>query len=68
MIVPGSHVKLERTWSCTSWRLANSTARSATTPDPDPAISSISSKVTWRRRWAVGATRGSAVKTPVTSV
>ena len=44
--VPGSHVKLERTWRGTLWLRANSTLRSASTLLPAPAISSISSKLT----------------------
>ena len=67
-MVPGSQVKLERTWSGTWWFRANSTERSARTLPPVAAISSISSKEILGIRWAVGTTRGSAVKTPETSV
>ena len=66
--VPSSGRKEERTCSGTSWRRANSTDRSASTLEPDAAISSISS---WLTRWSLrapGSTRGSAVNTPVTSV
>ena len=44
--VPGSQVKLERTWMGTLWLRANSTERRASTFEPAPAISSISSKLT----------------------
>ena len=66
--VPGSQVKLERTWSGTWWFRANSTERSARTRPPVAAISSISSKEIRGIRRAFGTTRGSAVKTPETSV
>ncbi len=66
--VPGSQVKLERTWSGTWWLRANSTERSASTLPPVAAISSISSKEMRRRRRAVGTMRGSALNTPETSV
>ena len=66
--VPGSQVKLERTCSATPWLRANSTERSASTRPPAPDISSISSKFTWTSLRARGAMRGSAEKTPVTSV
>ena len=41
--VPGSQVKLERTWSGTLWLRANSTDRRASTRPPVAAISCISS-------------------------
>ena len=66
--VPGSQVKLERTWSGTWWLRANSTERSMRTRPPVAAISFISSKLMRSSRLAVGTTRGSALKTPVTSV
>jgi hypothetical protein len=66
--VPCSQVKLERTWSGTLWLRANSTLRSASTLLPAPAISSISSKLIRCSLRACGTMRGSAVKTPVTSV
>ena len=66
--VPGSQVKLERTWRGTLWLRANSTERSASTLQPAPAISSISSKLTWASLRACGTMRGSAENTPVTSV
>ena len=66
--VPGSQVKLLRTWSGTPWFRANSTDRSWSTRPPVAAISSISSKLMRVNRRASGTTRGSALKTPVTSV
>ena len=66
--VPGSQVKLERTWMRTAWVLAYSTERSISTRPPDDEISSISSKLTFARRRAVGTILGSALNTPVTSV
>jgi hypothetical protein len=66
--VPGSHVKADRTWSDTPWFRANSTERRASTFDPAPAISSISSKLTRGSLRARGTMRGSAENTPVTSV
>ncbi len=66
--VPGSQVKLLRTCRGTWWLRANSTERSWSTRPPVAAISSISSKLIRPRRWASGTTRGSALKTPVTSV
>lgn len=66
--VPCSQVKAERTWMGTLWLRANSTLRSASTLLPAPAISSISSKLTCTSLRACGTMRGSAVKTPVTSV
>ena len=66
--VPGSQVKLLRTCSGTLWLRANSTARSMRTRPPVAAISSISSKEIRLIRCASGTIRGSAVKTPVTSV
>ena len=47
---------------------ANSTERICSTLEPAPAISSISSNVTLRRRRASGTSRGSVVYTPSTSV
>jgi len=41
--VPGSQVKLERTWRATPWLRANSTDRRLRTRPPVAAISSISS-------------------------
>ena len=66
--VPGSQVKLERTCSGTRQLRANSTPRIAGFGQPAAHISSISSKLTWRIRCALGTTRGSAVNTPDTSV
>ena len=66
--VPGSQVKLERTCTGTKWVFAYSTERSMSTRPPHAAISSISSKLTLARRRALGTSRGSALKTPVTSV
>ena len=66
--VPCSQVKAERTWRGTSWLRANSTERRASTLEPAPAISSISSKWTLASLRACGTMRGSAVNTPVTSV
>ena len=66
--VPGSQVKLLRTCSGTLWLRANSTARSIRTRPPVAAISSISSNEIRLMRCASGTIRGSAVKTPVTSV
>ncbi len=66
--VPGSQVKLERTCRGTPWLRANSTERSASTRPPLAAMSSISSKLTRGSRRASGTMRGSALKTPDTSV
>ena len=66
--VPGSHVNAERTWRATPWLRANSTERRASTFDPAPAISSISSKLMRASLRACGTMRGSAENTPVTSV
>ena len=66
--VPCSQVKLDRTWIGTLWLRANSTDRRASTFDPAPAISSISSKWTRASLRASGTMRGSALNTPVTSV
>ena len=66
--VPGSHVNADRTCRATPWLRANSTERRASTLDPAPAISSISSKLTRRSLRACGTIRGSAENTPVTSV
>jgi len=66
--VPGSHVNAERTCRATPWLRANSTLRRASTLLPAPAISSISSKLTWGSLRAWGTMRGSALNTPVTSV
>ena len=56
--VPGSQVKLERTWSGTWWLRANSTERSASTRPPVAAISSISSKEIRGSRCALGTNPG----------
>ena len=66
--VPSSGRKEDRTCSGTSWRRANSTDRRARTFEPIAAISSISSWLTRGSLRAPASTRGSAVKTPVTSV
>ena len=66
--VPGSSVKEERQWMRTPWLRAYSTERSCSTPAPDAAISSISSKETTGSLRASGTIRGSALKTPATSV
>ena len=50
------------------WLRAYSTARSWSTPAPEAAISSISSKETTVSFLASGTIRGSALKTPATSV
>ena len=52
----------------TSWFRAYSTERSCSTFAPDAAISSISSNETIASLRASGTIRGSAVKTPATSV
>jgi hypothetical protein len=54
-------VRLESTRVGTRYLPANSTERICSTLEPAPAISSISSKVTVRRRRASGTTRGSVV-------
>ncbi len=59
--VPGSHEKLERTWTGTPWFRANSTDRSASTRPPVAAMSSISSYETRSSLRAFATTRGSAV-------
>src|SRR5581483_10580118 len=56
------------TWSRTSWLRANSTERSWSTFAPLADSSSISSYVTAASLRAFGTRRGSAVKTPSTSV
>jgi hypothetical protein len=66
--VPSSPVKVERTCTETPWLRANSTERSWSTRAPLAAISSISSYVTPASLRASGTMRGSAVKTPSTSV
>ena len=66
--VPGSQVKAERTCRRTPWVRANSTERMAGFGQPVAVISSISSKLMWSMRRAVGTRRGSAVNTPDTSV
>ena len=66
--VPSSGANDERTCSGTSWRRATSTDRSASTFEPEAAISSISSWLTRGSLRAPGSMRGSAVNTPVTSV
>ena len=52
----------------TPWLRPYSTARSCSTPAPDEDISSISSNETWASLRAPGTIRGSALKTPSTSV
>src|SRR4051794_35848337 len=66
--VPGASSKLERQWMRTPWLRAYSTERSWSTPAPLEAISSISSKETIGSLRASGTIRGSALKTPGTSV
>src|SRR3954451_21722758 len=66
--VPGASSKLDRQWMRTPWLRAYSTERSCSTPAPDAAISSISSNDTTRSLRALGTRRGSALKTPGTSV
>ena len=66
--VPGASSKLDRQWMRTPWLRAYSTLRSWRTPAPDAAISSISSKETTGSLRAFGTIRGSALKTPGTSV
>ena len=66
--VPGASSKLERQWMRTPWLRAYSTERSCRTPAPEAAISSISSKETTSSLRASGTMRGSAEKTPGTSV
>ena len=66
--VPGASSKLDRQWMRTPWLRAYSTLRSCRTPAPDAAISSISSKETTGSLRAFGTIRGSALKTPGTSV
>ena len=57
--VPSESSKLERQWMRTPWLRAYSTVRSCSTPAPDAAISSISSKVTTSSLRASGTIRGS---------
>ncbi len=66
--VPGPSSKLDRQWIRTPWLRAYSTLRSCSTPAPDDDISSISSKESVGSRRASGTIRGSAEKTPATSV
>ena len=66
--VPGPSSKLERQWIGMPWLRAYSTERSCSTPAPDADISSISSNETTASLRASGTIRGSAVKTPATSV
>ena len=66
--VPGPSSKLERQWIRTPWVRAYSTERSWSTPAPEAAISSISSKETIGSLRASGTIRGSALNTPATSV
>ena len=66
--VPGVSSNEERQWIRTPWLRAYSTERSCSTPAPEAAISSISSKVTVASLRASGTTRGSALNTPATSV
>ena len=67
-MVPSSSLKLDRQWIRTPWLRAYSTERSWSTPAPLADISSISSNDTTGSLWASGTTRGSALKTPATSV
>jgi hypothetical protein len=66
--VPGPSSKLDRQWMGMPLLRAYSTARSWSTPAPEAAISSISSKETTVSFFASGTIRGSALKTPATSV
>ena len=66
--VPGPSSKLLRQWMRTPWLRAYSTERSCSTPAPEADISSISSKETRASLRASGTIRGSALKTPATSV
>ena len=66
--VPGPSSKLLRQWIRTPWLRAYSTERSCSTPAPEADISSISSKETTGSLRASGTIRGSALKTPATSV
>ena len=66
--VPGTGLMLEMTSSSTLYFLANSTLRLFSTWAPREASSSISSKVISFSLVALGILRGSAVKTPSTSV
>ena len=66
--VPGSSLKLDRQWMRTPWLRAYSTERSCSTRAPEAAISSISSNETTGSLRASGTIRGSALKTPATSV
>jgi hypothetical protein len=66
--VPGSCEYDERTCTFTPYRRPYSTHLRCNTLVPQAAISSISSYVTVSSRRAVGTMRGSAVKTPSTSV
>ena len=66
--VPGSSLKLDRQWMRTPWVRAYSTERSCSTRAPEAAISSISSNETTGSLRASGTIRGSALKTPATSV
>ena len=59
--VPGSSSNEERQWMRTPWLRAYSTERSCSTPAPEAAISSISSKETVFSLRASGTIRGSAV-------
>ena len=66
--VPGRSWKLDRQWIFTPWLRAYSTLRSCSTPAPELDISSISSNETTGSLRASGTIRGSALKTPSTSV
>ena len=66
--VPSSSWNEERTWMRTPWFRAYSTERSTSTRAPQAARSSISSYETAASFRAPGTMRGSAVKTPSTSV
>ena len=66
--VPGSCENDDRTRTAIPYRLAYSTDRRCSTFAPHAAISSISSYVMRSSRRAFGTIRGSAEKTPSTSV
>ena len=66
--VPSRRLNEERTCTGMPYRRAYSTQRRCSTLVPLAAISSISSLVIRSIRRAVGTIRGSAVKTPSTSV
>ena len=66
--VPGPSSNEERQWIRTPWLRAYSTLRSCSTFAPEADISSISSNETTGSLRALGTIRGSALKTPATSV